>query len=260
MEDRKLVWKALSDTTRRSVLDILRDGPATTGAIAAAFAISRIAVMRHLAVLEQSGLVTSQKRGRERWHYLNAPALLGAVRDWLDPLAEQLGGSLLTLKDVAEAAMPDPTIDLAFEVEITATPEALFAAITEHPGAWWSSAFLSPRAVGLTLESTLGGAFVEEWKDGGQLLATVTAVVPGELLALSGSFHLGAGQGLAELQLSPTDGATTVAMSFKAFGPIPPEMVERFPNGWRTLIGDLLKEHAETGRVVGIAAQTGEKP
>ncbi|MGH2782406.1 MAG: metalloregulator ArsR/SmtB family transcription factor, partial [Thermoleophilaceae bacterium] len=60
-----LVWKALSDRSRRRILDLLRAGPATTGQVAAEFEISRIAVMRHLSVLADAGLVVSQKRGRE---------------------------------------------------------------------------------------------------------------------------------------------------------------------------------------------------
>jgi len=62
------LWRALADPTRRRILDLLRLRPAITGEIAAAFPISRIAVMRHLEVLAEAELVTSRKRGRERWH------------------------------------------------------------------------------------------------------------------------------------------------------------------------------------------------
>jgi len=66
------VWRALADPTRRAILDLLRERPRITGDISSHFEISRIAVMRHLDVLAAAGLVTSRKRGRERWHYLNA--------------------------------------------------------------------------------------------------------------------------------------------------------------------------------------------
>ena len=69
------VWKALSDGTRRRILDLLHERPMTTGAIAGSFEISRIAVMKHLAVLQGAGLILSQKQGRERWHHLNCPAI-----------------------------------------------------------------------------------------------------------------------------------------------------------------------------------------
>src|SRR5215470_1745511 len=72
LDDTAPLWRALADPTRRRILDLLRERPLITGEIAAQFPISRIAVMRHLEVLSEAGLVTSRKRGRERWHYLNA--------------------------------------------------------------------------------------------------------------------------------------------------------------------------------------------
>ena len=253
MSEVENVWKALSDPTRRAILDVLRQGPGTTGVIAAAFPISRVAVMRHLTVLDEAGLISSEKRGRERWHYLNAVPLVAALRELLDPLGGPMGGSLLDLKAVVESKVADPTIDVRVEVTIDAGPDDVFAAITERPGAWWSASFLDPRAVGLRLDATLGGHLVEEWEDGGQLLATVTAIVPGRMLSLSGPFHLGGGHGTAELTLVPSSGGTAVALTFKAFGPMSAAMVEQFPNGWRTLIGVQLKEHIETGRLTGIS-------
>ena len=47
-EDSDLLWRALADSTRRRILDLLREQPRVTGEIAAQFPISRIAVMRHL--------------------------------------------------------------------------------------------------------------------------------------------------------------------------------------------------------------------
>ena len=64
-DDAHSMWRALADPTRRGILDLLRQRPLITGAIAAQFPISRIAVMRHLEVLSEAGLVTSRKRGRE---------------------------------------------------------------------------------------------------------------------------------------------------------------------------------------------------
>ena len=252
MGDRELVWRALSDPTRRAVLEALRQGPGTTGVLAAAFPISRIAVMRHLGVLEQAGLIASEKRGRERWHYLNPVPLVAALREWLDPLGEQLGESLLDLKAAVEGRVSDPVIDLRAEVQIAASPREVYAAITERPGAWWSRSFLTKRATGLRIDPVLAGTWWRSGDEGGKLLATVTALAPAELVSLSGPFHLGGGHGLAELELSRAGASTTIAFTFRAFGPIDEALVEQFPNGWRTLIGVNLKEHAETGRVVGI--------
>src|SRR5262252_5659903 len=101
-EDTGLLWRALADPTRRQILDLLRQRPLITGAIAAQFPISRSAVMRHLDVLSQAGLVTSRKRGRERWHYLNAVPLQKLHRRCADPAAAGFASALLRLHDTVE--------------------------------------------------------------------------------------------------------------------------------------------------------------
>src|ERR1700694_175483 len=83
-EEAASVWWALADPTRRRILDLLKERPRITGDIASNFGVSRIAVMRHLQVLAASGLVTSRKRGRERWHYLNAVPLQRMYERWVD--------------------------------------------------------------------------------------------------------------------------------------------------------------------------------
>src|SRR6266852_5411649 len=93
-EDTAPLWRALADPTRRRILDLLRQRPQVTGEIAAQFAISRIAVMRHLDVLSQAGLVTSRKRGRRRWHYLNTVPLQRLHRRWADPAAAGFASAL----------------------------------------------------------------------------------------------------------------------------------------------------------------------
>jgi DNA-binding transcriptional ArsR family regulator len=155
------LWPALADPTRRRVLDLLRDRPATTGEIAAHFTISRVAVMRHLEVLASAGLVTSRKRGRERWHYLNAVPLRRVHERWADPLASNLASGLLRVKERVETPgsglqLTPPAVDVALEVAMAAPPTAVFAALTDDPGGWWGHPFLAQQAVGLTLEPRLG--------------------------------------------------------------------------------------------------------
>ena len=87
-----LHWRAVADPTRRRILDLLRTSPRTTGDIAAAFPISRIAVMRHLAVLDHAGLVVNRKRGRQRWHYVNLAPLMRLHERWSTPQSENRGG------------------------------------------------------------------------------------------------------------------------------------------------------------------------
>lgn len=102
-EDSGLVWRALSEPARRRILDLLRDGPRTTGSIADEFAdVTRFAVMKHLARLEEAGLVVVEARGRERWHHLNAVPLQRIVERWVRPYVGQQASGLLRLKRHAE--------------------------------------------------------------------------------------------------------------------------------------------------------------
>jgi DNA-binding transcriptional ArsR family regulator len=99
------VFSALSDGTRRGILDLLREqGTLTAGEIAARFpAISRPAVSKHLRVLRSATLVRAEERGRE-WHYRLDARPLGAVqREWLDAFAPYWEESLRRLKRESEA-------------------------------------------------------------------------------------------------------------------------------------------------------------
>lgn len=75
-------FHALSDPTRRAMLQRLSRGPATVSELAKPLAISLPAVMQHLAVLEASGVVTSRKEGRVRTCQVEPRALTAAER-WI---------------------------------------------------------------------------------------------------------------------------------------------------------------------------------
>jgi DNA-binding transcriptional ArsR family regulator len=80
----ELVWRALANKTRRAMLDALRDGPLTTGELAEQFpALSRFAVMQHLRVLAEGGLVLVRRDGRKRYNYLNAVPIQGMYDRWV---------------------------------------------------------------------------------------------------------------------------------------------------------------------------------
>ena len=76
------VFHALANPTRRKVLERLSVGPATVSELAAPFDMQLPSFVQHLAVLEQSRLVKSRKRGRVRTYEL-APERLAVVDDWL---------------------------------------------------------------------------------------------------------------------------------------------------------------------------------
>ena len=76
------VWQALSDESRRTVLEVLREGPATAGDLAARLPIARPGVSRHLRVLREAGLVEVRQEAQFRYYSLR-PEPLAEVDEWL---------------------------------------------------------------------------------------------------------------------------------------------------------------------------------
>lgn len=93
------VFKALGNATRRSILDTLRDQPMTTGALVGSFPdLDRCTVMQHLRVLEEAELVTVERKGRERWNYLNPLPIHDIHERWIGPHAAYAVSKLARLK------------------------------------------------------------------------------------------------------------------------------------------------------------------
>jgi uncharacterized protein YndB with AHSA1/START domain len=121
------VFKALADPTRRSLLDELfsEDGQ-TLSALEGRLPMTRFGVMKHLRVLEEAGLVTTRRRGREKLHFLN-PVPIRLVHDrWVSKYAEPWAAALSGLKTRLEN-----TMEKVFEIYIKTTPEHLWEAITD---------------------------------------------------------------------------------------------------------------------------------
>ena len=93
------VFKALADPTRRELLDqLFREDGQTLSALEERLPMSRFGVMKHLKVLEQAGLVTTKRRGREKLHFLN-PVPIRLVHDrWVSKYAEPWASALSELK------------------------------------------------------------------------------------------------------------------------------------------------------------------
>ncbi|MBZ5664679.1 MAG: helix-turn-helix domain-containing protein [Acidobacteriia bacterium] len=97
------VWKALSDPTRRAILDFLRDRPRTTTEIVETFPhLSRFGVMKHLEVLRQARLVQTREAGRQRVNSLNVVPIRQIYERWVGPFQELWSGDLLRIKELAE--------------------------------------------------------------------------------------------------------------------------------------------------------------
>jgi DNA-binding transcriptional ArsR family regulator len=98
------VWKALSDATRRSILDLLRQGPRTTTEIVEAFPrLTRFGVMKHIDVLRDAGLIQTREDGRQRINSLNVVPIRQIYERWVGRFEELWSSHLLGIKEDAEA-------------------------------------------------------------------------------------------------------------------------------------------------------------
>jgi DNA-binding transcriptional ArsR family regulator len=97
------VFKALADSTRRELLDRLRErDDQSLSALEEGLPMSRFGVMKHLKVLEEAGLITTRKRGREKLHFLN-PVPIRLIHDrWVSRYAEPWASALSELKQDIE--------------------------------------------------------------------------------------------------------------------------------------------------------------
>jgi uncharacterized protein YndB with AHSA1/START domain len=161
-----LVFKALADQTRRSLLDELfrEDGQSLT-ALEERLPMTRFGVMKHLRVLEEAGLIVTRWRGREKLHFLNAVPIRLIHDRWVSKYAELWTAALSNLKHGLE----DRTMEKVFEIWIKTTPERLWQAITDPA---------------MRARYNFGAAIESDWKAGSKF----------EMTAGGGSVHLGVGE------------------------------------------------------------------
>ncbi len=126
------VFKALADPHRRQLLDRLheRDGQ-TLSELQTYLPLSRFGCMKHLRVLEDAGLITSRKVGREKFHFLNPVPIQRAYDRWVEkfarPWTRMISGLKWSLEEPDVATKPAHV----YQIYIQATPELVWQAITD---------------------------------------------------------------------------------------------------------------------------------
>jgi uncharacterized protein YndB with AHSA1/START domain len=176
------VFRALSDPTRRSLLDeLFKEDGQTLSALERRLPMTRFGVMKHLRVLEEAGLVVTRKRGREKLHFLN-PVPIRLVHDrWVSKYAEPWAAALSGLKHRLE----DTTMEKVFEIYIKTTPERLWEAITDEE---------------MRQKYNFGVGVTSDWKQGSRYE----------------SVHSGAGIAIAEGENLEVDPPRRLVQSFNA--------------------------------------------
>ena len=107
MNDPDLLFKAIADPSRRKLLDVLHahDGR-TLGELCEHLSMARQSVTQHLDLLEAANLVTTQRRGREKLHFLNAVPLQDIYERWIRKFEQPRLQALHALKRRLESEEP----------------------------------------------------------------------------------------------------------------------------------------------------------
>ncbi|MCC2617828.1 metalloregulator ArsR/SmtB family transcription factor [Aestuariibacter halophilus] len=101
-------FTALANAHRRTMLDILKAKPGLcVNDIAAHFDMSRVAVMKHLAVLEAAQLVVTERVGKEKHHYFNVIPIQQIYDRWTDQYSRFMASRLTAFKDQVEQQESD---------------------------------------------------------------------------------------------------------------------------------------------------------
>lgn len=157
MEELEPAFKALADQHRRTLLDRLRerDGQTLSELEAVLPQMTRFGVMKHLRVLEDAHLVTTRRDGRHKLHFLN-PLPIRLIADrWISRYAEPLVAAMADIKHTVERRTMSESPKHVYEVYIAATPEQVWAALTE-------SEFTKQYYYGSSVES--------DWKPGSTMV------------------------------------------------------------------------------------------
>ena len=257
-----LVWKALADPNRRLVLDLLRQGPRTTGDLAARFAMSRYGVMKHLKVLVAAGLVAVRREGRQRWNHLNPVPIQEIHRRWIRPFEAAGADALLRIRELAESEEREesmeeqPTLtalDIRLEIRIRASRERAWRALTSEIQGWWPLDFYvgeAPR--GFVLEAKVGGRIYEDWGGGeGLLWGTVLVFQKGEMLQWAGDLSPdfgGPARSITTWKLRDEGEETVLEFRDCPYGRLSPGAQSSLTAGWKQLLEECFKPFAEDGR------------
>jgi DNA-binding transcriptional ArsR family regulator/uncharacterized protein YndB with AHSA1/START domain len=261
MEDElSTLFKALGHPIRRRILDILKQSAKTTGELNEYFPeVTRYAIMKHLTILEEGNLVVVRREGKYRRNFLNAVPLQEMHNRWVGKYMQSTANSLLNLQAIAEKKGGDLAMSatekeqnrvfrIEQEVLINAPREQVFKALTEQAGDWWEFR-LAPKEVTsqFTFDPVPGGKFIEKWRENeGAVWGTVYYVNVPEEIRLHGHLGMqGAVNSSYTYRLLDKEGATLLQLSHTASGIIEENWEQEHSEGWKHLLGTLLKNYVE---------------
>ena len=264
MEDNlSIVFKALGHPIRRRILDILKQSAKTTSELIEYFPeVTRYAIMKHLTILEEGKLVVVRREGKYRRNFLNAVPLQEMHNRWVGQYMQSTANSLLNLRSIIEKTGGESDMKTtnqeqssAFrieqEIEINAPRDQVFKALTEQIGDWWEFR-IAPKGVSshFTFDPIPGGQFIERWGDKeGAVWGNVYYVNAPEEIRLQGHLGMrGAVNSSYTYKLIDKDEGTLLQLSHTASGIIQEDWESSHTEGWKYLLGTLLKNYVEKNK------------
>jgi uncharacterized protein YndB with AHSA1/START domain/DNA-binding transcriptional ArsR family regulator len=238
------VFKALADPTRQRLLDRLHaDNGQPLASLCRDLAMTRQGVTVHLAVLEEAGLISTVRHGREKLHYLN-PVPLHEIHDrWIARFEQPTLATLSVLKAQLEGipAVDKPT--LVYTTYVVTTPERLWQALTdpELTARYWEHRNVSGWATGDSWE--------HQRADGGaDIVGTIVEVDPPRRLvhtwASPPDADNAARRSKVTFELEPRGDAVRLTLTHEN---LPADQVSGTQEGWALVLSSL-KSLLETGR------------
>jgi uncharacterized protein YndB with AHSA1/START domain/DNA-binding transcriptional ArsR family regulator len=245
-----IVFKALADENRRTLLDLLmeRDGQTLTE-LCDHLDMTRFGVMKHLQVLEEAGLVTTQKVGRSKHHYLNAVPIQTVYDRWVSKYAQPWAQALSTLKTTLESETMTAKPDRIFQTYIRTTPDRLWQALTDGT---------------FTRQYYMASIVESDWTEGADyryLTPDGHPLIQGQVIECDPPTRLVTTFNAMWLPEGERGPASTVTFNVEPMGDVckltvthadlPPEMAEGINDGWAQILAGL-KTLLETGKPLNI--------
>lgn len=257
----EFVWRALSSPHRRQILDLLREGPLTTGQVSRHLPdLSRFAVMQHLQVLEEANLVVTRKEGRTRFNYSNPIPIREELGRWMNNHAMAAAETALHLRKYAESqqeklnAMNEAVTNPAFrivkiemEMTIKASPSAVYRALVQDLDAWWPHRFRPDSTI--VVDDRLGGLIEERYAaGGGAIFGTIMMMDPGRRFASSSPSYMNRSfYSFNEESFDEHADGCLYKKSLTLFGDVSEQTEVMFRDGARALMEKGLREYLEQG-------------
>lgn len=246
-----MIWKALADPTRRTILDLLHKAPHTTGELDKEIEnLSRFAVMKHLGILEKANLITTRREGKFRWNHINTHPIKESYEQWLSQLLKLKKYAAQNSDSMGQTDQSITTTTLSLEVTLKASRAKVWKALTSDITNWFPKEFyINPQNKNFVLEATPGGLWIEgNGSKGGQVWAMVIGIEKQKNLLLKGhlSPSLG-GPAISFINFDLTNKKSTTQLNFTEtiFGEISNKLNENLKKDWEKILKKALKKYVE---------------